>query len=484
MENIYFGIPVILICSIGYFISWRCFINKKTGLAIFLLIFCGLILRLYVGSDLFLHSWDERYHALVAKNLILHPFVPTLYENPLLPFNYQAWAGNHIWLHKQPLPLWVMALSLRIFGINEIALRIPSILLSTAGIFIIYEIARILYSIRVGYIAAFLFSIHGLIMELAGGRVPTDHYDVFFLFTISFAVFFSLKFAISKKVIFNVLAGISVGLAILTKWLPALIVLPIWLLFLLDYKNFIFKAIIQHAVLLILVIVMVCLPWQIYIHLKFPLEAAWEDSFNLKHITEVLEGNTGAFYYHFNLLRINYGELVYIPILWFCWKCMNSRRNFREYAILIWFIVPYLFFSIAKTKMQAYTLFAAPSIFIITALFCSYLSINLNRFRYKIVPVLLLIGLLGLPVRYSIERIKPFNKIEREPEWTKEIKKLKPLSSEVQGKLVIFNTLHPIETMFYLNCTAYNYLPDQKTTTEIERSGYKIIILPHPGENP
>jgi len=478
LENIYFGVPVFLISAIGYYYSWRAQSINKTSLALLLLILCGLILRFYVGWDLFLHSWDERYHALVAKNLINHPFLPTLYETPLLPFDYKGWADNHVWLHKQPLPLWTIALSLKIFGIHEIALRIPSIILSTIGILVTYEIARILYSQKVAFIAAFLFSIHGLIIELAGGRVPTDHYDIFFLFTISIAILFSLKFAITKKFIYNFIAGLAIGLAILTKWLPALIVLPVWILVILNYKKFSTREIIVHGLILILIVILVFLPWQIYIHLKFPLEAAWEDQFNVKHITEVLEGNGGSLFYHFIALQINYGELVYIPVLWFCWKCIKKLRSPSTYAILIWFIIPYLFFTIAKTKMQAYTLFSAPAIFIIIALFFRYITVYTPRFKYKLVPALLMIGLLLLPVRYSIERIKPFTKIDREPQWTKEIKEMKSLHGESKGRLAIFNSAYPVETMFYLDCTAYPNIPDKAKISELKDLGYKIIILP------
>ena len=118
---------------------------------------CGLALRIYTSSDFFLHTWDERYHALVAKNLIQHPLTPTLYDNPILPYEYKNWTGNHIWVHKQPIPLWGIALSLRIAGINEFAVRLPSIILSSGGILITYYIASYLYSSKVAYISSFLF---------------------------------------------------------------------------------------------------------------------------------------------------------------------------------------------------------------------------------------------------------------------------------------------------------------------------------------
>lgn len=198
MGNLIAGIPTILICAIGYYFAFRLFRQDKWAFAIILIMVAGLILRAYAATEFYLHPWDERFHALVAKNLIKHPLIPTLYDNPILAYDYRSWYGNHIWLHKQPIPLWSMATSMYIFGINEIALRLPSIILTTLGIWITFSIGRHLFSIKVGFIAAFLYSIHGLIIELTAGRVATDHVDIFFLFFIQLAVLMAIKFADKK----------------------------------------------------------------------------------------------------------------------------------------------------------------------------------------------------------------------------------------------------------------------------------------------
>lgn len=216
MENQIFGIFTITICTIGYYFSFRYHKKDNYFVAILLLMVCGLVLRVYVSSDFFLHTWDERYHALVAKNFIQHPLKPTLYDNPLLPYDYKNWVANHIWVHKQPLPLWFMAGSMWLFGINEIALRLPSILLTTIGIFLTFFIGKYFFSRKAGFLAAFFYSINGLIIELTAGRVATDHIDIFFLFFIELAVFFSIVLVQKKKLIYTVLLGISMGLAILS----------------------------------------------------------------------------------------------------------------------------------------------------------------------------------------------------------------------------------------------------------------------------
>ena len=124
--------------------------------------------------------------------------------------------------------------------------------------------------------------------------------------------------------------------------------------------------------------------------------------------------------------------------------------------------------------MQAYTLFASPAIFIIIGIFWEYLYHNRKRFKYKIIPYIFIIGLIAFPIRYSIERLKPFNIIDRSPEWVKEIKSIHSISGK---QLVVFNTKHPIETMFYVDCTAYIGIPDKEKIEELKQKGFEIIIL-------
>ncbi len=473
MENIIFGILIILFCSFGYFFAWKFYKRENFRFALALLVLCGLGLYVFESTDFFLHEWDERYHALVAKNLIQHPFVPTLYDNPLLPFDYKNWVGNHIWLHKQPFPLWVMASSLSIFGVNEIALRLPSIIMSSIGIVLTFTIGKYFFDKKVGFLAAFLFSINGLIIEMTGGRVATDHIDISFLFLILLAIFFTIRFIQSKNTLFTLLIGISIGAAILTKWLTGLIVLPIWYLLVSDSKSFKLKTIISQFVLLVTVICVISLPWQLYIAREFPLEAAWESSFNYKHFTEVIEGRTGPFYYFLERIRINYGELIYLPLIWFLWKTLKSFKDRKRLALSIWFVVPLIVFSVAKTKMQGYLLFTAPALFIMTSEFFFMLLNYRKNHKLKWLRYSVLVLLLALPIRYGIERIKPFKLRDRNPQWVLDLKKLNEENIE---KGVLFNYGNPIEAMFYTDLVVYNRIPEESIITDLMQQGYTIVL--------
>ncbi len=283
------------------------------------------MLRIYLSTDVNLHDWDERYHALVAKHLLLHPFRPTLYEHSILPYDYRNWTGSHIWLHKQPFPLWLMALSIDIFGLHAFAVRVPAILLTTFAIWFVYSIGKMWYGREVGFLAAILASIHGLIIELAAGRASTDCVDAVCYSCVTFAVWLSIKAVQRRSLILHVLLGATIGLGILTKWLPALITLPIWAVQAYPVFRSQWGKLLVCAACVLVSIVLIALPWQLYIFYAFPIEARWEWIYNNRHFFHALEGHEGNFFYHFDHLRMKYGEFIYLAIIWATWEGLRRR---------------------------------------------------------------------------------------------------------------------------------------------------------------
>lgn len=472
----FWGWGATLLAAAGYAASWRCARLRRHGAALLLLVLGGLLLRLVAAGDASLHAWDERYHALVAKNLIRDPLKPTLYADPLLPYDHRDWGANHVWVHKPPLPLWAMAASLRLLGVNETALRLPSVLLSTAGILLIWRLGRLLWGRRVAWLAAFLFSIHGLTVELAAGRTATDHVDLFFLVTVLAGVWASAEFARSGRRAWNVAAGVAIGLAVLSKWLPALVVFPVWLGLVARAGRLTRREIAAQGALLAAVSLAVWLPWQAWITLRYPVEAAHEAGFNLRHIREVLDGHEHGLLWHFARLPRIYGELAWLPLLWFGARAARGRRDGKRLALLAWVLLPYLFFTVARTKMQAYTILCAPAILLIVALFVEQLRRNRRRIRPRWLPALLTAGLILLPVRYSLERLKPGTAWAPAPAWVAELKELRGLAPP--GKLVVFNEPRPIEAMFYADCVAYAAPPPEGEIERLRRRGYTVLVRP------
>src|ERR1051325_961737 len=173
---------------------------KKEKLSVILLAAASFFLFLYATVLCpFLNLWDERFHALVAKNLMRHPLMPTLYDDPVVNMAYDRWDRFHIWVHKQPLFLWEIMISYKIFGVNEFALRLPSAISAALLVAAAYRSGKILRNHTAGYFTALLIATSFCIMELVDGRRGLDHNDLSFMCWISFSIWAWLEYRSSGK---------------------------------------------------------------------------------------------------------------------------------------------------------------------------------------------------------------------------------------------------------------------------------------------
>ena len=96
MTHLVLGIFTVITGCVLTFFSWRAAVRNRFKVTLVLILATGFILRIFTGSDLYLHEWDEKYHALVAKNMIGHPLEPKLYKDPVLPYDYKVWTSNSV----------------------------------------------------------------------------------------------------------------------------------------------------------------------------------------------------------------------------------------------------------------------------------------------------------------------------------------------------------------------------------------------------
>ena len=318
--------------------------------------------------DPFLNNWDEQFHALVAKHLLLHPLVPTLYETPLIPYYPKIWISNHIWLHKQPLFLWQIAISLKLFGLNEFAVRVPSIIMMSILPLLIYRIGKISLNQRIGYYSALLVCSAFYIHEMLTGFPPSDHNDIAFLFYISASIWAWVEYERSQRKQWLILIGLFSGGAVLIKWLTGLLVFTGWGLTILLNKEKRsslgqYKAIITSFIVALVVFI----PWQIYISSSFPIESKYEYSLNSKHFLTVVEGHGGDAFYYFDNLRKTFGAGQLVPFLIlfsFIFFYKNINENKFKIAFFSYIATTYLFFSLAATKMSGFCYIVSPLIFL------------------------------------------------------------------------------------------------------------------------
>lgn len=482
---------IILIFSILTYKKW-------TQLSVGLLIAGTLGLGYFMANlDHFLILWDEQYHALVAKNLSEDFIQPILLKNPVLDFDYKNWTANHIWLHKQPLFLWQMALSIKLFGTTEFAVRLPSIIMHGIIPFFIFRIGKIALHKDLGYYAALLFAVAYFPLELVAGRYPTDHNDVAFLFYVTASFWAWFEYSRSKKKYWLILIGVFSGFAVLTKWLMGLLVFVIWTLtqIISDVrKGMNFKSYLPIC-LSGLVSLVVFLPWQIYIHTKYPREAAYEMNLNARHFFEPIENHVEStwFYLTDGLNRVyGSGDLMpFILLLGVVLLLINIPQKKHKVFIALAIAFVYIFYTLASTKMISFTIIVAPLIYLglgsLIHIILSFIgskikNVLLNQVISTTLLILFAFTALNLSKIQNYHTYwKPHDNQNRIGEQI-EMNFIRSLDSKLAGEdYVIFNASITynghIPMMFYTDYIAYNFIPSQSQIEEIKKQNKKIAIL-------
>lgn len=476
MENFYQGIITVLLFLISIFIAYKFYKNEKFKKAIIFILLAGALLRVFTMGDRYFHQWDEKFHALVAKNLIEHPLKQTLVEHEIIPYPPENWKANHIWLEKGPVPLHSIALSIYLFGKSPFVVRMPSLLISLLAVYLTYLIALLLFNQKIALLAAFFHTINGSLAELVGGRASSDHVENFFIFFVELSIYLCIYQVIKQKGLWmSVLIGLATAMAILSKWFPALIVFPVWTIGYFSLNKKISLQFVKEIVIAITVSSLIVVPYFYYLYSNFPIEFSYVFQKFIFAYSNTVDQFDEPFYYYIIKLTVVYGELVLIPLAIGLFLTFKPKFDWRLVTILAWWLIPLIIFSMASTKRFTYLYISAPAVFIMLSYVWFYLLDLSKKNRYKWLILSLLVLIVVLPLRHSSERIKPFDIREREPAYIKEINALDFSNYPIEST-ALFNLEHNIEIMYATGYTAYNFIPNPKLTKRLLSKGYTIVI--------
>jgi hypothetical protein len=469
-----------------FFISAIFQSRDKQITALLFLILCAISLFSFAALlDPFLNLWDERFHALVAKNLMHHPLKPTLYDEMWVYMPYDQWDRAHVWLHKQPLFLWQIALSFKLFGVSEFTLRLPSVVLASLLIPIFWRTGKLLVNTRVGYLAGVLFITTYYLLEIIAGRQELEHNDMSFLFYVSASIWAFTEYHYSGKRIWIFAIGAFAGCAIMCKWLVGLLIYLGWFAFkLLNNETKPWKW--KDLFMSLATTIAVALPWQILIHLWYPTESKLESDYNFLHFTEPLEGHAGDMWYHLDKFNIIYGELASLLLIVgfiFLYRTMKNPKVFWAYVVMV--VGIYLFFTLAATKMPSYTLSVAMIVFIAFATLLNYLieeiTSRIHRGWLKSLIIFTLIFFIGL-FRLDPEKLQETHTPWKEENFYSRFlihNKAIFTSLNLPENAILFNLkgVHYVDAMFYTNRPAYNIMPSSELCNELREKNFSIYVF-------
>lgn len=384
--------------------------------------------------------------------------------------------------------MWQMALSMKIFGVSEISLRLPSVVMGTLMILLLYRITFLLTRKKIIALVASLFLCFSQFhLEMIAGIQGMDHNDVALGFYVLCSVWAYTEYNRTQKWYWAVLMGLFAGCAILNKWLLGLFVFLIWGINILVsiLKSRPFKKESIHFILALLVCGVVFIPWQIYILQKWPAEANYVYEYNRRHISEVLQGHEGPFWYYLKYIH------VLLSKLWFLILAGIGFGFFRKYInkkLLIAFcagifFVMFFFSFIVKTKVITYVFFVAPYCMALMSIGAYELILRFKKW-FITFPVIIAIAYYSLKPEKFINYYSSENK-EREKKIynTKIYKNIREYLPKEYAIVLNVNSFEDTELMFYQNdITAYHWWIPEADLKNLERKKVPVAVFMNRGE--
>jgi len=318
--------------------------RRSAGAALIVVLGASFVLKVHHLDHAAIKPLDEVFHAIVARNFLKHPMTPTLVDRPFLPYNRDDWLANHVWLHKPPLAMWQIALSFAIVGVNTLALRLPSAILSTLAAGLTYLIGSRLLDRTSGLIAAVLQAFNPVILMLTHGYVFSDHVDISLLFWTELSIYFLVRAMESPGRWALVLSGVCQGLAFLSKSFPALIVtllaliaLPSWGVASPPRTGPARPGSFKRILILLFATFLTIAPWMTSIAIRYPHEFIHENGQILHHLSENVENwaapwDQVVFYFWISIFHVYYPAIIAAAVVFLF-------RAFREKKIGHWLIL-------------------------------------------------------------------------------------------------------------------------------------------------
>ncbi|MHA6696377.1 ArnT family glycosyltransferase [Chryseobacterium sp. A301] len=201
--------------------------NVQLSQAQLTILYLGFALVYILGLFVPLMQNDSAQHASMAMKMVLNGDYLNIYK------------GELPYLDKPHMHFWLAAASMKLFGISEIAYRIPALLCLVLGAYSSKKLAELLYSSpQVGHWAALIFlSAQGII--LSAHDVRTD------AVLTGFVVFSIWQFVVairSQTLSSYLLAGFGAAIAFSSKGLMTLVIISFcvfaYLLYSREWKRF------------------------------------------------------------------------------------------------------------------------------------------------------------------------------------------------------------------------------------------------------
>lgn len=314
----------------------------STSFKYVMIILLGSLLFFPFLGQVHLFDWDEINFAECAREMIVT-------KNYLqVQINYEPF-----W-EKPPLFIWMQVLSMKLFGINEYAARFPNAFMGVVTLVTLFHIGRRVVNERMATWWVLIYATTWLphFYFKSGIIDPTFNFFIF----LSFYQVYLIKDS-TRSYLHAILAGVCLGLAVLTKG-PAAVLIA-----LLAFGVYIIinKGLAGIKVLhLLLLTIFAFLTTSIWFGLEVINNGWWFVNEFITYQIRLFQtqdaGHGGPFFYHFLVLLAGCFPASLFLFSFFKHKpeIDSKQKDFTRWMwIMFWVVL--LLFSIVKTKIVHYS---------------------------------------------------------------------------------------------------------------------------------
>ncbi|WP_457592825.1 ArnT family glycosyltransferase [Hydrogenimonas sp.] len=303
-----------------------------------------------------------------------------------------TYLGGELRFDKPILIYWLQAASVKLFGLNEFALRLPSALAATAWALLLYLFTKRIYNAKTAFIAA-LFMVSALQISVIAKAAIADALLNLWIAASMFAILLYIK-SDEKRWLYAAFAAIGFGM--LTKG-PVAVMIPVAVTFLFfaikrDLKRWA-RALFNPVGILIFLAVALPWYWLEYADQGMKFIEGFFLKHNLSRFETSFEGHSGSVFYYLPVLLV--GVMPFTGVMMVAlWRIKELLKEDTTLFLLLWFGFVFLFFSFSGTKLPHYVIYGYTPLFIMMAL-------QFDRVRSSLwivlPPAVLMLLLLFLP---------------------------------------------------------------------------------------
>lgn len=345
-------------------------IFSKVQVTHIIIVIGSLLMFLSFNGRLHLFDWDEINFAESAREMIVTGDYSTV------QINYQPF-----W-EKPPLFIWMQALSMKLFGINEFAARFPNAICGVITLLFLFEAGRRRFGFRFGWLWALVYAGSFLPFFYFKSGIIDPWFNLFIFGSLyTLYLYTDNKYTGNKKLAVAI-GGVLLGLAILTKGPAAVVIMGLTFGVYLLVRKFRVAVKASDVGIYTLATLLTGGSWFLYQLFTGNMQVIIDFiDYQVRLFSTPDAGHQGFLLYHFVVLLIGV-----FPASVFLFPSKNQIKSLEkiENHFFIWNLVllavVLILFTIVKTKIVHYSSLAYFPATFIAALFIEKMITSGDRF--------------------------------------------------------------------------------------------------------